>query len=862
MSQTHPTSEEILLDDLRLIRRIATGGMAEVWEARQIGVQGFEKRLAVKVVLPHLVENQEFIHMFLDEGRLAARLDHPNVCQIYKLGHAQGANTYYMAMEYIDGVGLNTILRESARRGLPLPFEHCCQIMIGACSGLDYAHSCTDSHGQPLHLVHRDISPQNLMITFDGAVKVVDFGIAKAATQIQHTRAGVVKGKYAYMSPEQATADTLDLRSDIFALGVVLWEMTTGHRLFRADNEIATLHKIISGDYPPPSAYRDSYPPALEMIVMRALAPGREERYQNCGQFQMDLEDFLLRHGMAAGSKRLAHYVRWLMSGEDLPAPTGSAISQAFEIGDMGMFTPSPSRPAVGAYSPSSTPLPTGNRMRPAPSGPMLQTATGARPLSPAAAGTMQRTGTPAAMEASQEEPPRRRRRRGGWGVVLFLLLLLAGGGSYFYYAFWSDPPPTPDTSPYYWLIQSQPRNAELFVNGVEQGRTPKVIVFPQNKRLILKISLKGYEPYIQQFNQVTEEQVRQPLQIKLAPESEEAVFGEVAVNLQTLNARVILDGEQIKPVVKGSRVFMKKIRAGRSHTLLVESDGFENFFQSFQVEKDKRIDFTVRLKRSKRAANPRRTTTPRRIATRRRTTARRTEPRERLPDPGLPNLDEPTSRREEAKESAWLSVQSEPEGAEVWLDGKRLGNTPLARTQVNTGKRKLLLKKAGYKNLQRTLSFSADELKPLSFELPPAQESVPVKLQLGASPKSQVYVDGRYVGVTPIYNHQATEGTHEIEFRTLQFAVSHKMSVSVRPPNQRILHRFSMGQLWVLTGQYAATVFLNNTKLGPSNRKPYSVPAGTYVVRLVANSGTSVVVRGVVVKANQKTRLSKKITP
>lgn len=859
MSQTHPTSEEILLDDLRLVRRIATGGMAEVWEARQIGVQGFEKRLAVKVVLPHLVENQEFIHMFLDEGRLAARLDHPNVCQIYKLGHAQNANTYYMAMEYIDGVGLNTILREAARRGLPLPFEHCCQIMIGACAGLDYAHSCTDAQGRPLHLVHRDISPQNLMITFDGAVKVVDFGIAKAATQIQHTRAGVVKGKYAYMSPEQATADVLDQRSDIFALGVVLWEMTTGHRLFRADNEIATLHKIISGDYPPPSAYRDSYPPALEMIVMRALAPNREERYQNCGQFQMDLEDFLLRHGMAAGSKRLAHYVRWLMSGDDLPAPTGSAISQAFDIGEMGLSTPSPSRPAIGTYAPpASTPLPTGHLMRPPPSGPILQTATGARPLSSPHTGPMQRTGSlvkPPVAEAPTEGPPRRRRRRGGWGLIFFLLLLFAGGGSYLYYAFWSGPTSTPETSPHYWLIQSQPRNAELFVNGISQGRTPKVIVFPQNKRLILKISLQGYEPYVQQFNQVAEEQVRQPLQVKLVPESEEAVFGEIVINLQTPSARVILDGEQIKPMVQGSGIFMKKARAGRTHTLAVEAEGFEPFFQSFRVEKDKRFDFQVRLKRSKR------TQTPRRAAPRRRTPSRREPPRERLPDPGLPNIDEPTPRREETKEQAWLSVQSEPEGAEVWLDGKQIGTTPLSRTEVLAGKHKLILKKAGYQTIQRAFSLSADELKPLSFELPPAQEAASIKVQLGASPKSQVYLDGRYVGVTPIYNHEVTEGTHEIEFRTLRYGASHKMSVSVRSPSQRIFHRFPTGELHVLT-RPPAVIFLNNTKLGPANRPPYRVPAGTYVVRLVADNGKSLIERGVVVKADQKTNLRKKLDP
>ncbi|HAA55303.1 MAG TPA: serine/threonine protein kinase, partial [Myxococcales bacterium] len=232
--------DTIQLDDLRLVRKIATGGMAEVWEARQVGVKGFEKRLAVKVILPHLNENDDFIHMFLDEGRLAAQLNHSNICQVYKLGATD--DFYYMAMEFIDGVGLSSILREASRRGVFIPFQHCCQVLIGACAGLDYAHSCKDPNGNPLNLVHRDISPQNIMITYNGTVKVVDFGIAKAATQVHHTQVGVLKGKYAYMSPEQAAGHTLDGRSDVFALGIVLWEMTTGHRLFRAENEIATLH--------------------------------------------------------------------------------------------------------------------------------------------------------------------------------------------------------------------------------------------------------------------------------------------------------------------------------------------------------------------------------------------------------------------------------------------------------------------------------------------------------------------------------------------------------------------------------------------------------------------------------------------
>ncbi len=360
MSAINETDDTILLDDLRLVRKIATGGMAEVWEARQVGIEGFEKRMAVKVVLPHLNDNEEFIKMFLDEGRLAAKLDHPNICQLYKLGSAQ--NVYYMAMEYIDGIALSDLLKAAAKKEISLEIQHCCQILIGACEGLDYAHSCTDRDGTPLNLVHRDISPQNIMITYNGAVKIVDFGIAKATSHINRTQAGVIKGKYAYMSPEQASGRPLDRRSDIFALGTVLWELTTGYRLFRSENDFATLNKIISGNYDPPSKYRENYPPELEAIVMKALSVNPEDRFNDCGEMQLALEDFLVSYNMAAGSKRLARYIQWVMAeDEEDDSDSTEVLTGGFDYSQHYPYEGTPQPQPYDSATQSHTPDPNEN---------------------------------------------------------------------------------------------------------------------------------------------------------------------------------------------------------------------------------------------------------------------------------------------------------------------------------------------------------------------------------------------------------------------------------------------------------------------------------------------------------------------
>ena len=248
-----------------ILRKLAQGGMAQVYLAKQQGIDGFEKVVVIKRILPHLAESNEFVQMFLDEARTAADLRHANIVNIYEVGEAE--STYYMAMEYLHGRDIRRIQRQAEKRKMPIPLHVTLEILRQCAMGLHYAHSKTDLRGKALNIVHRDISPHNLIVTFEGTSKVVDFGIAKAESQTQQTASGVLKGKYSYMSPEQAAGKPLTALSDQYALGIVAWETLLMKRLFRRDNEIMTLHAILQNEVPKISSVRPDFPKELETII-------------------------------------------------------------------------------------------------------------------------------------------------------------------------------------------------------------------------------------------------------------------------------------------------------------------------------------------------------------------------------------------------------------------------------------------------------------------------------------------------------------------------------------------------------------------------------------------------------------------
>jgi serine/threonine protein kinase len=306
--------EATRLGSYEILRKIARGGMAELYLARTKGPEGFEKLVVLKKILPSFAENPKFVRLFLDEAKLAAGLDHPHIAHVYDMGTVDG--NYFFTMEYVHGQDVRSTLRRTSRMGQQFPLDHALQIARNVAAALHYAHERRRPDGSLLEIVHRDVSPSNIIISYDGGVKLVDFGVAKAATSSVKTRTGTLKGKISYMSPEQAKGAPIDRRSDIFSLGIVLWEMVTTQRLFKADNDLATIQMIINSKAQPPSQLRQECTPELERIVMKALSPDLATRYQTAEEMQLELEELAREQKLKQSSVGLRSHMHLLFDAE------------------------------------------------------------------------------------------------------------------------------------------------------------------------------------------------------------------------------------------------------------------------------------------------------------------------------------------------------------------------------------------------------------------------------------------------------------------------------------------------------------------------------------------------------------------
>jgi hypothetical protein len=295
-----------------LQRKIAEGGMAEVFLAKQAGLEGFEKPVVVKRILPHLCHEDGFVQMFLNEARVAARLSHPSIVQIFDLGRV--GDQYYIAMEYIHGEDLRALAKQADKMRRQPVFAIVARIMADMLGALHYAHTRTGPDGRPLGLVHRDVSPQNVLVTYEGGVKLVDFGIAKATESQagQQTQAGLLKGKYSYMSPEQCRGRKIDARSDIFSVGILLWELLGWRRLFRRDNDMATLVAVAEEPIPRLRSVRPEVPAELDEICTRALERDPDRRFPSAQAMQAALEACIRKYAWEADSITLQRYIREL----------------------------------------------------------------------------------------------------------------------------------------------------------------------------------------------------------------------------------------------------------------------------------------------------------------------------------------------------------------------------------------------------------------------------------------------------------------------------------------------------------------------------------------------------------------------
>ncbi len=325
-----------------LIEKIGQGGMAEIFKAKAYGSQGFEKVLVVKRILPNLMKDTHFVDMFVNEAKLTVSLSHNNIIQIYELDEADGQ--FYIAMEFIHGQDMFNVVDRGYRRRVPLPEDLAIHCVIETLKGLEYAHRAKGPDGSPLSLVHRDISPTNIFMSYEGDVKLADFGIAKARMSRQETKANSIKGTLGYMSPEQVMGKELDRRSDLFATGIILYELVTGAKPFSGKGDLDILLKIRDAQFPAPSKVKPDISPQLERIIMRAMTRNADGRYQEAGEFYDDLADYLFTAGMRTSQRKLATYMKNLFADElaEEEAKMRAASGMLQQVGAKRVDGPSP----------------------------------------------------------------------------------------------------------------------------------------------------------------------------------------------------------------------------------------------------------------------------------------------------------------------------------------------------------------------------------------------------------------------------------------------------------------------------------------------------------------------------------------
>jgi serine/threonine-protein kinase len=326
-----------------IIERIGAGGMAEVFRASSTSLRGFQKLVAIKRVLPSLTQNDRFVRMFLDEAKIALPLNHTNIVQTFDLGMAD--ETYFIVMEFVEGTNLKDIIESLGEEGQRIGLAEAVFICLEVCKGLAHAHEKVDQEGEPLNIVHRDISPPNILVSLDGEIKITDFGLAKAKSQAEATDPGVVKGKFGYLSPEAAHGEDIDLRTDIFAVGILLWEMLAGERLFLGESDYKTLQKVRKAEIPSLASRNRQVPSRLQQIVAGALAKHPDQRYQTAEELGRDLANFLFEYGQPITCFDLKHYVEAVVGERDRTqkpelGPAAKAvqreINQFVSIDDIG----------------------------------------------------------------------------------------------------------------------------------------------------------------------------------------------------------------------------------------------------------------------------------------------------------------------------------------------------------------------------------------------------------------------------------------------------------------------------------------------------------------------------------------------
>ena len=640
-----------------LIRKLATGGMAELFLAIQRSLSGFEKLIVIKRILPSMTQDRSFIDMLLHEARVAATLSHANIVQIFDVGHVDGA--YYIAMEHVHGEDLRSIVRQMKKKGVhEFPLEHAITIVQGMCAGLAYAHEKRDLDGTALNIVHRDVSPQNVVVTFTGDVKIVDFGIAKSdAKLMEETKSGKLKGKVPYMSPEQARGESIDWRSDIFATGVMLFELTTGKRLFKGASEYETLKLICERDYPFPSMVRAGYPPELELIVMKALAKDRAARFQSAREMQAALEEYARSSRVATSDIGLSSFMQSLF--DDKLQSQKEALLQGKQLADIIALQHDHDSGELEGSRPSQT----------------MST--------PAAAHTITNAGA---------------LRAGSIGLVLGLVALVfvlagAGGGAFWYVkhkaqlaaAQASHVNPAPVQPKGSIEVTSDPPGASIWLNGdLRPEVTPATITgLPIGSAMDVKLTRDGFE------------QSKETITLSdAAPEGKVKSIlkrGSVSLSVDTKPA-----GAQVTMFVDGKPVTgldVDGLTSGVQHKVLLAAPGYAEQTLTFIGEAMEKKHFEVTLEKARD----------------RRGSSKTPQGGNAPPAPPPPAGPVGTGKLNVGASGGWCNIS---------VDGAPRGATPVAGIELPAGPHRVTCATADGKSQSATVTVTADATARYKFSL------------------------------------------------------------------------------------------------------------------------------------------------
>jgi serine/threonine protein kinase len=713
-----------------LLDKLATGGMAEVFKAKTYGVRGFERLLVIKRILPHLTKDREFVEMFIDEAKIAVELTHANIVQVFDLGKI--SKNYFIAMEYVNGKDLRAILKKCQALSRKLDISFAAFIAMEVLKGLSYAHNKKDPQtGEPFNVIHRDISPQNVMVSYDGAVKIVDFGIAKAEKRLNETQVGVLKGKFGYMSPEQAMGMEIDCRTDIFSTGIILFEMITGRRLFLGENDLETLELIRNAEVPRPSKYNSDVPVELEEIIFRALNRDPEERYAAAKDMQVDLTKFLYSYKSDFTASELSSFLqdvfRQEMQEETLklqeamalePAPglvppedstrprpkTKKAISSKIREEELGQGEGS-----LGDYAFSSSDAPWVE------GGEETLFHKDSRKLGEGGSGSLRELYPEAPEEVSFRQWIK------PWimpGLLLSLILVLL------YWNFFRTPAPNEEmlgaskgpkpTAIGKIDVTSYPTGAMILVNGDEMGPAPVTLSLEAGKEHPFLARKEGYQD--QQLNIFIEEGVNTPLQIAL--EKEVPIHAMLRITSKPSGAMIFINGEETE---KSTPYTFTDLLRSKSYAIKLHRRGYKMVEKNVTLDKEEvEKHFVLKPRQGK------------------------------------------------------LRIKSDPNGAVVFINGKRKGKTPYSGwfpmfTNVNV---KLVRK--GYQSVSEKVQVTKG-VENLRFSLAQAILEYGY-LSANADPWAMVYIDGDLVGNTPLLAHKIPVGRHTVEFRHSDFPSKQKV--------------------------------------------------------------------------------------